>query len=121
MAEKLHCCCRLSILPGMLAERCTSGPPRVREVDSQQGGRHAIPATEALTRIEHPEAVKVSGTLMVRQVPETDEERDNANTALRLNGNRDCYRRLGSGEGRDSTKQASGCWLNTGSGSSEVR
>ena len=41
-----------------------------------QGGHHAIPATEAHIRIEHPEAVKVSGTLVVRQVPETDEERD---------------------------------------------
>ena len=33
-------------------------------------------ATEAHIRIEHPEAVKVSGTLVVRQVPETDEERE---------------------------------------------
>jgi len=89
----------LSIQPGMLAERCTSGPPRVREVDSQlildlctvrhkdgrdtplahqlawQGGHHAGPSDGAHIRIEHPEAVKAPGTLVLRQVPETDEER----------------------------------------------
>jgi hypothetical protein len=32
--------------------------------------------TEAQIRVEHPEAIRVEGTLKLRQVPETDEERE---------------------------------------------
>jgi hypothetical protein len=41
-----------------------------------QDGHHAIPGNRGSLRIEHPEAEKVAGTLVLSQVPGTEEARD---------------------------------------------